>query len=335
VPSPAEMAVVFERIRAAVLQEATRPLPYDAQQHVKNQLRLKEMVAELCKDAHLQTCITVDKLWGHVWQKIRYAGFKAEYVNREISHLTPFFSDFRVLTGPEWLFDPKKIAHGKYVREFLEKNGRFDGVRYSKLAPKLRKILTCAALFQTFPPGVQPLACLLGDNYADRSDEALWRTHTRLAELVGYTTALHVMMDIGFDCVKPDIWLVRLMCRLGWIEDALPAASTDAFVRKNYQQPRVAVAVINCARQIAREMHPWHPEAPLREFDIVMVTYGQKVTRGQTNDGITRSLHEDLPVQRIMEWDQQAEIPRLQAQGETEERHTCSAARHIVQVRIQ
>jgi hypothetical protein len=102
--------------------------------------------------------------------------------------------------------------------------------------------------------------------------------------------------------VKPDIWLVRLMCRFGWIEDTLPAASTDAVIKKNYQEPRIAVAVITCARQIAQAMHTRHPEAPLREFDIVMVTYGQKVKHGQTNDGITRSLDESLPAERIMEW---------------------------------
>ena len=309
-PSPIEMAAVFERIRAAVVQEATRPSPYDAQQHAKNQASFTKMVEDICKDAHFRPDMTAEDLWRHVWQKIRYAGFKAEYVNEEIKRLTPFFKDFRVLTGPEWRFDPQRIAHGKAVREFLDKNGRFAGVRYSKLSPKLRKILTCAALFQSFPLGVRPLTALLGQDYADPSDEALWRTHKRLAELVGYTTALHVMMDIGFNCVKPDIWLVRLMCRLGWIENALPAASTDAFIKKNYQEPRVAVAVINCARKIAQAMDAWHPEAALREFDIVMVTYGQRVTHGQTNDGITRSLNEDLPVERITEWNPSSEIPK-------------------------
>ena len=336
-PSPAEMAAVFERIRAAVLQEATRPSPYDAKRHAENQAKFTKMVEDLCEDAHLHADMTADDLWRHVWEKIRYAGFKAEYVNEEIKRLTPFFKDFRVLTGPEWRFDPQRIAHGKAVREFLDKNGRFAGVSYSKLAPKLRKILAGAARFQAFPPGGQPLAALLGDDYADPGDEALWRTHARLAELVGYTTALHVMMDIGLDCVKPDIWLVRLMCRLGWIEDALPAASTDAFIKKNYQQPRIAVAVITRARQIAQAMHAWHKDAALREFDIVMVTYGQKVTHGQTNDGITRSLDEDLPVERIMEWHPPSEIPKMQPQSEAaEERHrSCSAIRSkVVQVRI-
>jgi hypothetical protein len=185
------MAAVYERIRAAVLQEATRPSPYDAKQHAENQAKFTKMVADLCKDAQLQADITADKLWRHVWQKIRYAGFKAEYVNEEIVRLTPFFEDFRVLTGPEWRFDPQKTTHGKAVREFLDKNGRFAGVRYSKLAPKLGKILTCAARFQAFSSGVQPLASLLGKDYADPSDEALWRTHARLADWLA--TRLHFM----------------------------------------------------------------------------------------------------------------------------------------------
>jgi len=108
------------------------------------------------------------------------------------------------------------------------------------------------------------------------------------------------MMDIGFNCVKPDIWMVRLMCLLGWIEDALPAASPDAAIEKNYQKRPIAIAVITRARQIAKEMRAWHPEAPLREYDFVMVSYGQKP---KIEYGIVRSLHKDwLPVQRIMEW---------------------------------
>jgi hypothetical protein len=328
-PSPIEMAAVFERIRAAVFQEATRPAPYDAKQHSRNQANFAKMVEDLCRKARLRADITTDDLWRHVWEKIRYAGFKAEYVNQEITRLTPFFNDFRVLEGPEWHFDPERIAHGPAVREFLNKNGRFTGISYSKLAPKLRKILSVAARFQAFPPDVQPLAALLGDDYADPSDAALWRAHERLAELVGYTTALHVMMDIGFNCVKPDIWLVRLMCRLGWIEDVLPADSTGSFIRKNYQRPRIAIAVITCARQIARVMNAWHRDAPLREFDIIMVTYGQKVTDGQTNDGITRSLHEHLPVERIMEWNPPSEIPNMRphSEGADELYNSCSAIR--------
>jgi hypothetical protein len=111
------------------------------------------------------------------------------------------------------------------------------------------------------------------------------------------------MMDIGFNCVKPDSWLVRLMCLLGWIEDTLPAASTATVIKNRYQTPLIARAVITCARRIAKAMHAWHPEAPLREFDFVMIKYSQNA--GEC--GIVRSLHEQWrPVQRIMEWHPQS-----------------------------
>jgi hypothetical protein len=251
------MAAVFERIRAAVFQEATRPSPDDAEQHAENQAKLTEKLAAVCKRAHLRADMTADDLWWHVWTKIRFAGFKAAYVTLEIPRLTPFFNDFRVLTGPEWCFDPTGKAHGKAVREFLDKTGRFAGIEFVKLAPKLRKILTAAARFQSFPPSAPALAALFGDDYDEPGDEALWRAHDRLRRLVGYTTALHVMMDIGFNCVKPDIWMVRLMCLLGWIEDTLPAASPETVIKKNYQKPRIALAVITRARQIAEAMHAW------------------------------------------------------------------------------
>jgi hypothetical protein len=293
------MAAVFERIRAAVLQEATLPSPYDAKQHADNQAAFTEKLESLCKNARLRADMTADDLWRQVWTKIRYAGFKAEYVGFEIPRLTPFFNDFRQLAGPAWHFDPHGIGHGEAVQEFLDRTGRFTGISYSRLAPKLRKILTAAIAFQAFPPSAPALAALLGDDWAEPGDEALRRAHHRLAKLVGYTTALHVMMDIGFNCVKPDIWLVRLMCRLGWIEDALSAASAETVIKKNYQKPRIAEAVITRARQITKEMHAWHPEAPLREFDFVMVKYGQK----PGEYGITRSLHSTWrPVERIMEW---------------------------------
>lgn len=99
----------------------------------------------------------------------------------------------------------------------------------------------------------------------------MWRAHARLTKLIGYTTALHVMMDISFACVKPDIWLVRLMCHLGWIEDVLPASSEDAAIKQKCLTPNIARAVITCSRRIANVMHTSHPEAPLHEFDFVMV----------------------------------------------------------------
>ena len=46
-PAPAEMAAVFGRIRAAVLEEATRPSPYDATQHATNQAAFTAKLATM------------------------------------------------------------------------------------------------------------------------------------------------------------------------------------------------------------------------------------------------------------------------------------------------
>jgi hypothetical protein len=297
--SPTEMAAVFERIRAAVFQEATRPDPYNAERHVANQKAFTAQLVKLCKNASLRPDMPVDELWQQVWEKTRYAGFKAEYVTKEIERLRPFFRDFRVLAAPEWSLDPESVT----VKEFLGKTGRFAGVGHNKNAAKFRKILRAAATFRGFPPGVPALVALFGEGY-DKPD-ALWSAHDRLEELVGFTTALHVMLDLGFNCVKPDIWLVRLMCRLGWLGETLPAGSGDAVIRKKYQSKPVAVAVIGCAREIARAMNPWHPDAPLREFDFVLVKYGQ--TKGEF--GIERSLDAIWPVERIMEWNPSDSFP--------------------------
>jgi hypothetical protein len=301
--TPAEMARVFERIRDAVYLEATRLSPdYPADKYAANQAAFIADLQELCSSARLRPDMTADDLWRHVWTKIRYAGFRSAYVSCEIPRLSPFLNDFRALGVSEWRFDPAGKNHGVAVREFLNKDGRFAGIRYNRRAAKLEKILHAAAAFRAFRADVPALEALFGHDYGETSDEALWQAHGRLEKLVGFTTALHVMMDIGFNCVKPDIWMVRVMCRLGWIENVLPAASTEPEIKGRYQRPNVATAVIGCARRICEVMDAWRPEAPLREFDFVMVKYGQD----PGESGIVRSLHREWrPVQQIMQWQTQ------------------------------
>ncbi len=300
-PTPEEMAVVFERLRTAVFQEGTRPTPYDATKHAANQARFKSMLREVCDSSHLRPDMAARELWYQVWTKIRYAGFRAAYVaNVDIPHLEPFLKDFRALAGPEWRFDPERVRHGKAVREFLKGSGRFAGIRYNRNERKLRAVLRVAAAFRAFPAGVKPLVALFGEGYDRPDDDALWRAHGRLAKLVGFAATLHVLMDLGFNCVKPDIWLVRLMCGLGWIEDVLPPSTPDEEIRRDYGKPRVARSVIARARQIAPAIHAWNPCAPLREFDLVMVKYGQDPDVGC---GIERSLFKEWGgVERVMEW---------------------------------
>jgi hypothetical protein len=292
------MAAVYERVRLAVIFEATRPSTDDPLAHAANQEAFRTKLRSLCGEARLRPDMSMDELWWHVWSKVRYAGFRASYATEEISRLEPFFNDFQRLAGPEWRFGDNG-PDGEAVREFLARTGRFAGVGYNRNRAKLRKILNAAEAVRAMEPGPPALEAFFGPDCLRGGDDIFWRAHGRLARLVGYTTALHVMMDVGFPCVKPDVWLVRLMCRLGWIEPVLPAMAPDALIKKVYQRPAVAEAVITCARRIAEVVEPWHPEAPLREIDFVMVKYGQR----PGEFGMTRSLHEEwLPIERIMDW---------------------------------
>jgi hypothetical protein len=302
-PTPVEMAVVFHRIRDAVLLEATRPSPDDAKSHQDNQATFRRELQEVCKDAQFDADISAEKLWMHVWEKVRYAGFQAAFVtNFDIPSLTPVFSDFSSLAGPEWQFDPNGTSHGVAVTDFLYGTGRFAGLQYNRNKRKLRTILNAAALFQAFPSGMRPLEAFFGPQALESSDEAFWCSHQRAAEQIGFATALHVMMDIGLNCVKPDIWMVRLMCLLGWIDAVLAPNAAEVQIRGCYLRPNTARCVIDRARAISKEIIAWNPSAPLREFDYVMVKYGQD----PGDAGIVRSLHRDwLPIQQIMEWNPQ------------------------------
>lgn len=290
--SAEEMGAVFECIRADVLQEATRPVPYDAGEHAANQARFKEHLARECAKSRFRGDRTADELWQEVWEKVRFAGFRAAFVECEIERLRPFFLDFRQLVGPQWHFDPDGIAHGELVRDFLRREGPFAAIgSYNTRDLKLRTILKAAEKFRSFA-GIHPLAELFGEGYDQPGDETLWKAHGHLETLVGFTTALHIMTSLGFPCVKPDIWLVRLMCRFGWIENVLAWDSGEIEIRKKYQTREVAESVIRSARKAAGAIQAWHPATPLREFDLVMVKYGQDPDREW---GIVRSLWQDMP----------------------------------------
>jgi hypothetical protein len=293
------MADVFERIYAAVMQEATRPQPYARDRHLANQAAFCAQLRTLAAAARLRCDMSADDLWWHVWTKIRYAGFRASYATGEICRLTAVFGNFRTLGTDNWRFDPTEAHHGCEVQNFLGKTGRFANIRYSKLKPKLQKILVAAAKFRSFGADVRPLEALFGSGFDNGSDDAFWRAHSHLAEVVGYTTALHIMMDIGFDCVKPDIWLVRLMCRLGWIADVLHPEASEDTIRKKYQTPDVAAAVIAAARLMVAALQKRGRSLSIREVDFILVKYGQN----PGEFGIVRSLHRTWrPVQYVMEW---------------------------------
>jgi len=115
--------------------------------------------------------------------------------------------------------------------------------------------------------------------------------------LSGELTQLHLMMDLGFDCIKPDIVMSRLVLARGWLahfSDQLPADLQEADLRGkgkyrnkfHYTNHVVIEPVVNLARAFASKMRQqretlerdigWVSSNPSREFDTFMVSYGQR-----------------------------------------------------------
>jgi len=134
--------------------------------------------------------------------------------------------------------------------------------------------------------------------------------HTYLMETVGYTndlTALHLMMDLGFEVIKPDIVITGLFLTWGWLHQAIPdlpynLSIDDLHGKGNYKSKYLYTKAsmykpaIDLSRQIVRQVDPkdlkkdigWTTNNQLREFDIFTVKNGQKP---EPNCGIVRRLH--------------------------------------------
>ena len=141
----------------------------------------------------------------------------------------------------------------------------------------------------------------LGLSFVTRQDESedVWRLSRNLdaVGLSGQLIQLHLMMDLGFDCIKPDIVISRLVLSLGWLanfSDQLPADLTEADLRGkgkyrskfHYTKSIVIKPIVDLARAFASKMRTeretlqadigWITSNPIREFDIFMVSSGQR-----------------------------------------------------------
>ena len=124
--------------------------------------------------------------------------------------------------------------------------------------------------------------------------------HQHILDL-GYTadlTALHLMMDVGFPVVKPDIVLSRLFLGWGWLQSTvgtrghvpLPSDLSLTALRSggvhSYVKPSFYLRIIDLASSISKRLEEMRPEVDrdiawstanqLREFDLFVVKYGQE-----------------------------------------------------------
>ncbi len=341
-----QMVDTYRRIRIAVYTEAIKGPSPDVIQHAESQQAFRAFVTGLCADANLRTYADTSpesrqRLWRHIWTKIRYAGIRAEGASKEIEDTSDLFDDAKSFCDKNWdtLFDKKKketkngarnvnepniLLCGPYARQYFEKSGIFAGKYYYRNVSKLMRTINIAKALTDFSrknPNAPTIEFLSGGI----SSKNVWPVFRRITAEQGYLsdiTALHLMMDLGYEVMKPDRVMARAFFQLGWLGQIvdLPAGITEADIiptssgddpeeiddeerpggRYHYIHPTIARPIVDLSRQIAARVSKedlesdigWCTDNKLREFDIFMVKYGQQP---EPKLGLHRNLSADAP----------------------------------------
>lgn len=335
-----ENVALYERIREAVLEEATCPLNGDVEQHRANIRRQLENVDNL--GILFDPNLSAEDFWQVCWQKIRYANMEANKASAEIERLTAHgvFGEFEGFAEADWNVPDqpgktliKNEQWGAQAQNLLLKQEQFEGLKWNAFRPKLAKIVNIARKINSFVqtnPRRPILELFLGEDFEDE-DDRFWAAHGRLGEIVGNITALHIMMDIGMRCVKPDIVLTRAFYLLGWLPDDIipPDIGRDDLeillregrarckyegtrpARKiskkypehifsaglyEYTNKRVYKSVVAAGRSLSRIITPIFKNS-IRELDWFIVKYGQEP---EPKRGIVRRLDKGYPIEKFL-----------------------------------
>lgn len=339
-----EMVLTYRRIRKAVYEEATKSLGHDGGDHALNKQTFRNFVVLLCRDAKLSTyskstAESRRSLWRHIWTKIRYARIDADSADKEIKDIVDIFDNVDAFCDKEWALyfneNRKSIGttnrdlSGFMVRQYLDKNGPFSGKYYYRNMNKLYRTIKLAHEFTDYflknpdAPAIHFLSNSI-------SSDNVWRIHKMITErkdYLGNITALHLMMDLGYEVMKPDRVMARAFFRLGWLAQVvdLPNGIREAHIipssskkspeavedeerpssEYHYIHPNISRPIVDLSRQIAARVRKedlkrdigWCTNNKLREFDIFMVKYGQKPEKRY---GLHRNLSTDKPYEAFL-----------------------------------
>ena len=271
--------------------------------HLENKLRFQNRVVEICSQANLANwCSATSEvrhaLRHHLRTKNRYAGIRAQIATTEITQLTPLFDNYSWFCDPGWDIESKgyKIqSAGALSCSFLQRTGQFVNVQTIGNIPKLKKIVNVARSFKRYFDE-HPNAPAFDFVTQNLSQDDTWAVHDQLLA-GGYKadlTALHFMMDAGFQVIKPDLVISRLFLHWGWLHQAISSIPADLkredlegkgkyASRFLYTKPIIYKPIINLAQDIVQGINEnervadigWATTNPIREFDIFVVKAGQ------------------------------------------------------------
>jgi hypothetical protein len=255
--------------------------------------------------------IAVHDFWDQCWTHLRWAGIKASIGSADIEahRKCGVFDDFETLSSPDWDFPPKinQGGWGKKASAYISGCAPYNTNGMIRKRDKLKKTVQLARVLKSAVDshGHHGYLCVMfGPRFfsdAESADfEALKSWHAQFCRQIGgsnATTAFHIMIDLGLQCVKPAIVLTDLFYRLGWLSEAgLSKGMSRAKVRARYRKPEVYWPLQRVALNLAAQIEPLFNENPVREIDWIMVKYAQEP---EPKRGIVRNLDKDKPVEAI------------------------------------
>lgn len=299
----AEARARYRALRIEVYQEGTRPAGGDAAAHAANQTRLREQVTGLCAAADLDLYRSPApearlRLWHQIWTKNRLAGIRPEIAAAEIADIALWFDDYRGFADPCWNLTNKGhevVFAGPCVQDFLNRTGPFAGLQTVGNVPKLGKLIGIARAFKKFFE-VHDAADALAFLTSGLPEDDIWRIQDRLGHLgyKGDLTILHLMRDLGFPVMKPDLVMTRQFLQLGWLADIHPDLPPELsaedlrgtgshgtryfYVARRMYQPVIVFANRLVGGLDAAALQAdigWVTPNPLREFELFMARAGQ------------------------------------------------------------
>jgi hypothetical protein len=308
--STSDRVRLYYKLRKLVLEKGTVPRNSNEASREVNEALVRDNLQLLCKK--FDRNISIDEFWFECWSHFRWAGIKAVTGTADLNahRSAGVFDDYRELSDSAWDF-PEHMRLGVWGAEatkYINAAAPYDARGLIRKRDKLKKTIRLARALTEVVAVYGPDKYLAGvfgrefiDELQDPSPASVQKWHTNLCRLIGGSneiTAFHLMMDLGLQCIKPDIVLTDMFYRLGWLQEAgLPAGMSRSEISKQYRKPQIYWPMQKAALEISKGVVPLIGNNALRELDWIMVKYGQEP---EPERGICRNLDKETPVETLL-----------------------------------
>ncbi|WP_372022990.1 hypothetical protein P7L70_03085 (plasmid) [Tistrella mobilis] len=245
----------------------------------------KDVVEKLVKNSVAARKLKANGIWQILWPLPFYSGVRATCARRRenAARNGGWFDDYRHFVNGandpqhDWHVTTEgqyRVAIGQWARDFCGSEGKCADVGIRTSARVIQRICRLADVIAACEEESDDInqSFLYKLSKGDPSTpEAFQIAKDKLAPAIGNITALHALMDLGFQTVKPDKWLCRLAVQWSWIE-GYNSADLEQNRRNGHQ------ALTEACQKIASAAAGTFPSAnPIRELDYYVANYGMNM----------------------------------------------------------